>query len=249
MTLRLAHHVANVGIDTAGAALPSHVPGVDVSLAAANGVSMGADRDHFAHWLSVGLAAREEHAPDVGVVDILGISAWRAGALPLREDALSRVVRLVAGPRAHTDVVAATLGLAGPALEEFAVRQRSDRWWWPGRDAADGYALCTGGFAGIGGAWVTPADAAVAFPDAAAFAIRAGERWWRLDSDVWGSRLAPMNEVPQQWDTDSTLAPPATAAGLRPLATRREGAGATSIDATVIRMADSYLAWLHVEQS
>jgi hypothetical protein len=214
--IRRPGHLANRDVPAAGA--PEPLPGLDLALAARHVRAAGGDAGRFG--ASLAAAQRMDAAPE-HAVSLAGVAAWRAGALALRDDALARLEVLradAAGRRA----VAAALFLAEDAVEEFAARQRTDRFWWPGRDAARGYVCAVGGFRGLGGAWTAPPDAGQAL-GGGVFAIRAGADWWRLDADVWGSRLTALDGQPRSAASDSR--------------------------ASIVCLADSYLAWVHVKDA
>jgi hypothetical protein len=116
----------------------------------------------------------------------------------------------------------AVLGIDGVELEVFVARQvRGDRFWWSGREAANGYVCAVGGFAGFGDAWTVVPDSWMPLPDPGAYAIRAGD-WWRVDVDVWGHRTERLAAEP-------TAGPAEWAVGTQ-----------------LVLRADTYLAWLHV---
>ncbi|GAA5202456.1 potassium transporter Kef [Microbacterium jejuense] len=215
--IRRPGHLADRDVPASGA--PDQVPGLDLALAARNVRAAGGSAGRFG--ASLAAAQRRDAAPE-HTVALAGIAAWRAGALAFRDDALARLEVLradAAGRRA----VAAALFLAEDALDEFAQRQRTDRFWWPGRGAARGYVCAVGGFRGLGGAWTAPPDAGRALGDDGVFAIRSGADWWRLDADVWGSRLAVLDGQPR--------------------------AAAPDPRASIVCLEDSYLAWVHVKDA
>ncbi|MBD3940264.1 potassium transporter Kef [Microbacterium sp. NEAU-LLC] len=215
--IRRPGHLANRDVPASGA--PEQVPGVDLALAAHNVRAAGGDAGRFG--ASLAAAQRLDAAPE-HAVSLAGIAAWRAGALALRDDALARLDVLradAAGRRA----VAAALFLAEDAVDEFAERQASDRFWWPGRAEARGYVCAVGGFRGLGGAWTAPPDAGRSLGDDGVFAIRSGADWWRLDADVFGSRLVRLDEQPRAAASDSRT--------------------------SIVCLEDSYLAWVHVKDA
>ena len=207
-------HLANA---VAPGGTPPPLEGLDLGLAAANVRRAGGDPSRFAGSLAAAL--REEPAPPAERArSLAAIAAWRAGALAYRDDALDRLDALLgdgSGPAA-----AAALGMAPSDARSFAVTQRIDRFWWPGRAAERGYVCAVGGFAGLGGAWTAPPAEGFVLTEPGAFAIRAGDEWWRLDADVWGSRLVRLDDDP---------GPPASASS-----------------SSIVCPADSYLAWVHV---
>jgi len=150
------------------------------------------------------------------IVALAGIAAWRAGALPYRDRALADIAKLGSSGRAGA---AAALGLDPGELDVFAQHQIDDRFWWPGRWAASGYVCAVGGFVGLGGVWMLPPDSGTALSAPGAFAVLVGDEWWRLDADVWGSRLSRLDAEPDD------VAP----------------GGST----TIVCRQDSYLAWVH----
>lgn len=212
--------------------------GLDIATAVRTVEGQHADADLFVRALAAGLAAAGRE-PDAGrragtradavtavgrehVLDLVALAAWRAGALALRADALSRLERILADP-VPPHSAAAALGIDARGLAEFARRQRTDRYWWPGRSAARGYVLAAGGFRGFGGAWIRPAERAVALPDAGAFGFLVAGEWWRLDCDVWGARLAASDVTPDAVPMDEGV--------------------------TVVIAPDTHLAWLHVRDA
>lgn len=211
-------HLADAARETR--ALPT-IDGLDLTVAATNVRRDGGDPATFA----TALAAALDTDPRAGVervVAFAAVSAWRAGALAYREEALRRIDNLVASGRGEQ--VARLLGLATASeVSVFVKEQHADRFWWPGRRDARGYVCAVGGFAGLGGTWTAPPTEAYALPEPGAFAIRTADQWWRLDADVWGSRLAPM-------DLRAKPAPSATAT-------------------TIVVTEDSYLAWVHVQEA
>ncbi|SIO23157.1 hypothetical protein [Agromyces cerinus] len=207
--------------------------GLDLGLARANVVRAGGDADLFGAALAVGLDAWSD-AGGTGaagaVVELAAIAGWRAGVLALRGDALARIGerRFDASLRSG---VAAALGFeTGAVLDEFLDRQLTDRYWWPGRHRVRGYVAAVGGFAGFGDAWIAPADEWRALPGAGAFALHSAEEWWRLDADVWGTRLVrlPAEPAPDGGDAAS--------------------AASDAAGASIVLRGDSHLAWLHVRE-
>lgn len=215
--IRRPGHLANRDVPASGA--PEPMPGLDLALAARNVRAAGGDAGRFGASLA---AAQQQDAAPEHAVALAGVAAWRSGALGLRGDALARLDLLrsdVAGRRA----AAAALFLAEDALDDFAERQRADRFWWPGRAETRGYVCAVGGFRGLGGAWTSPPDAGHALGDDSVFAVRAGADWWRLDADVWGARLVRLDAQPR--------------------------AAAAVSAASIVCLEDSYLAWVHVRDA
>ena len=247
MSMRLPRHLANNDVTPAG--LPP-LEGVDSRAALDAAVAHGADATRFVVYLAAGVAAGGG-AP----IDLIGLAAWRAGALPLRDDGLARIDRIT-GTEAEA-AGAAVLGFDAAGLASFAEHQRGDRWWWPGREETLGYVASVGGFVGLGGAWKVPPRCAVALTEPGAFAILTGDQWWRLDADAWCSRLVLVEDPPALWldeargaeadaSSPSGRAPSAPGAPTnmpRVLARRTWGdAGAVSL----VLPAQTYLAWIHV---
>lgn len=199
--------------------VPLAVPGLDLERAGLNVDAAGGSAERFWHALAAGQAALPSDASTDVVVALSGIAGWRAGVLGLRADALDHLADV---PPA---AAAAALGLLETDLDAFAERQRTDRYWWPGRAAARGYVGAVGGFAGLGGAWTAPPVDARPLDDDGSFAVRTGERWWRVDADVWGSRLVALDREPQ------------TVPG--------RGVGRA---ASLLTFAESYLAWIYVAE-
>ncbi|WP_394552725.1 potassium transporter Kef [Agromyces sp. MMS24-JH15] len=172
--------------------------GLDPALATGNVVRRGGRERTFRAALGAGVAARPTPgAPDDGapawsreaLLDLASVAGWRAGVVALREDALARCE---AGRwDAEWAVVAAgVLGVEASDLDEFLDRQATDRFWWPGRAAVDGFVWSAGGFEGFGDAWIAPPAQWHPLDEPGAFAVLAGGEWWRIDGDVWGCRLA-----------------------------------------------------------
>jgi hypothetical protein len=86
--------------------------------------------------------------------------------------------------------------------------------------------LATGGFRGVGGAWIRPPDRVVRLADAGAFAFLVAGEWWRLDADVWGARLT---------------------ASVEPEAVAAEGGASDGV--SVVIGPDTHLAWVHVRDA
>lgn len=178
----------------------------------------------FVRALAAGLAEDADAATDrERSLDLVAIAAWRSGALALRTDALARLERVEAAVERRS--AAATLGIGVDLLGAFLHRQRTDRFWWPGRADERGYVLATGGFRGVGGAWIRPPDRVVRLTDAGAFAFLVAGEWWRLDADVWGARLtASVEPAPE--------------------------ASVTATDGvSVVIGPDTHLAWVHVRDA
>ena len=199
--------------------VPADVPGLDLERAGLTVEAAGGSAERFRHALAAGQAALPAAASTDSVVTLAGIAGWRAGVLGLRDDALAHL------PEVPLAAAAAALGIAEGELGAFAERQRTDRFWWPGRAGQRGYVCAVGGFAGLGGAWTAPPTDPRPLDDDGAFAVRAGERWWRVDADVWGSRLVALEGEPP------------TASG--------RGAGPT---ASLLTFDESYLAWIYAAE-
>jgi len=221
--IRTAGHLANASGKPL--AVPDSLPAVedlDWTVLKENVQQQGADPDRFLSSLAQGL---EGGVPkDRGdLLTLVSVAGWRAGALALREDALSR-----AGALTNTSVRAAAtrvLGIdTGTDLDTFLEKQALDRYWWPDRERHDGYVGTFGGFAGLGGPWISPPTKSRPLAEAGSFGILTGEDWWRADLDVWGVRLTPLHTEPKK----NTKANKLVSLELKK---------------------DSYLAWLHVESS
>jgi len=220
---RVPVQLANVSAPFPPAELPDlSAAGLDVALAAESVRGAHGDPLLFGRALAAGV----EHDPasltdrDLAL-DLVAIAAWRAGALGLRADALTRLDALDSAEQRVS--AAAALGVGVDVLDEFRRRQRSDRFWWPGRADQRGYVLATGGFRGLGGAWIRPPERVEPLPDDGAFAFLVAGAWWRLDSDVWGTRLSLLSERP------STAEP-------------------RDDRVTVVIGPDTHLAWVHVRE-
>lgn len=198
--------------------------GLDAALASASVVQAHGDAELFARALAAGIAADSASLEDRDhALALVSIAGWRAGALGLRTDALNRLAAL---PTAESRLAAAAaLGIGVDHLEVFVRRQQSDRFWWPGRADQRGYVLATGGFRGIGGAWIHPPERVEHLAGSGAFAFLVAGSWWRLDADAWGSRLALLAEEP---DFSAPVADDAV---------------------TVVIGDDTHLAWVHVREA
>lgn len=220
---RIPVQLANVSAPFPPAELPDlSAVGLDTALAAESVQAAHGDPLLFSRALAAGI----EHDPASvtdreRALDLVAIAAWRAGALGLRVDALTRLESLDSAEQRLA--AAAALGVGVDVLDEFRRRQRSDRFWWPGRADQRGYVLATGGFRGLGGAWIRPPERVEPLRDDGAFAFLVAGVWWRLDSDVWGARLSLLPE------------PPTTAEQ------RDDGV-------TVVIGPDTHLAWVHVRE-
>lgn len=220
---RVPVQLANAPAPFPPAELPDlSAAGLDVALASESVRGAHGEPLLFARALAAGVAHDPSTLSDRDrALALVAIAAWRSGALGLRADALSRLERLESAEQRRA--AAAALGLGVDVLDEFRRRQRDDRFWWPGRVDQRGYVLATGGFRGIGGAWVQPPERVESLADAGAFAFLVAGAWWRLDSDVWGARLMLLSEQP------TTVAP------------RGDGV-------SVVIGPDTHLAWVHVRE-
>lgn len=218
--IRMPGHLADAGIvDDRAAVLPARLAGLETEPLIDNVRRAGGDLVRFRSRLAAALVVDPD--PDRPLaLTMVALAAWRSGALALRDDALARAGAAPGERLRH--VAAAALRLDVREVEPFLSRQATDRFWWPGRAASHGYVCAVGGFAGFGGAWIAPPDDGRALGEPGAFAIRTGDRWWRLDADVWCSRLTPLDSEPAMTDA----------------------AGPVSVVCT----GDSYLAWLHVRE-
>jgi hypothetical protein len=223
VSLRRPGHLARSVVTLDPPSLPWAVPGLDIERAGANVRAAGGDPVAFLGLVGAAWArTAEDRRFDVEAWTALaGIAAWRAGVISLREDALGRIDRLRQHPEWRS-AAAGALGLPDTDLDLFADRQRTDRYWWPGRAAMGGYVCAFGGFAGLGGLWTAPPTRWLALPDPGGFAVRTGDEWWRADIDVWGTRVRRL------------AAEPASAA--------------SPADAGIVLLPDTYLAWLHVPE-
>lgn len=220
---RLPVQLANIAAPFTPADLPDlSAAGLDAALAAASVRAAHGDAVLFAHALAAGVATDPAAATErERALALVAIAAWRSGALALRADALRRLDAVDTAP--GLTAAAATLGLELDVLEEFRRRQRTDRYWWPGRAEQRGYVLAVGGFRGIGGAWIRPPERVERLADDGAFALLVSDTWWRLDSDVWGARLSSLPEEPS------------------PSPARDDGV-------SVVIGPDTHLAWVHVRE-
>ena len=213
--IRRPGHLADTEAPTA---VPADVPGLDLERAATIVRASGGSAERFRHAFAAGQAHLPPDTATDRLVALAGVAGWRAGVLGLRADAFGHLADL---PRT---AASAALGLAESDLDAFLERQRTDRFWWPGRTAQRGYVCAVGGFAGLGGAWTAPPTETRPLDDEGSFAVLTGQRWWRVDADVWGSRLVPLEGEP-------------SAVG--------GGAGRA---ASLLTFAESYLAWVHVAE-
>lgn len=164
--------------------LPSALEG-----AADRVASLGGDRADFAARLNATLT---EH-PDLGersLAAVTSVAAWRCGVLAVRDDALAQCRSLLdlEGPAPLSSLV----GLPAGEVEGFLDAQHHDRFHWPpwSRLGRAFVIARVGGFAGLGGPWTTPPTDPRPIGEGA-WLVRSGERWWRLDADLFGHVLAP----------------------------------------------------------
>ncbi|WP_243695380.1 potassium transporter Kef [Agromyces protaetiae] len=198
---------------------------LDLSLAAANVGRAGGDGGRFASALDAGVQVATDTSGPIDrarLLDLVALAGWRSGVLRLRDDALARLDMLRRSPARVG--AAAVLGLEASDLDAFADRQRTDRFWWPGRARQRGYVASFGGFLGLDGPWQAPPDEWRALDVPGAFAVHAGDGWWRLDADVWGSALVRLASEP-------------------------EASGALDPNVQIVCRPDSYLAWIHVRDA
>lgn len=187
-------HWANTGLALAGGSLPQP-DGVDLDTARANVSGWGGDPLLFTGLLRAALACGEYGAGEFR--QLAAVAAWRSGVIGLRAEALRLVPELPAAG------VSAVLGILPDELDGFAGHQLSDRYWWPGRAGIGGWVLQAGGFAGIGGHWISPPTAVGSTDVPGRWVIRADDAWWQLDADAFGSRLAEVDEAVAGPDTDA----------------------------------------------
>lgn len=220
---RVPVQLANVSAPFSPADLPDlSTAGLDAALAASSVRSAHGDSLLFARALAAGVAHDPSSLTDrERALTLVSIAGWRAGALGLRADALARLDHLDSAEQRLA--AAATLGLGVDALDDFRRRQRDDRFWWPGRADQRGYVLATGGFRGLGGAWIRPPERVEPLADAGAFAFLVAGSWWRLDSDAWAAQLSLLPEAP------ATAAP------------HDDGV-------SIVIGPDTHLAWVHVQE-
>jgi hypothetical protein len=205
---------------------------LSISTILANVRAHGADPDRFAERLGAGLASGQGDQ-----LDLIAIAAWRAGALGIRSDALQRVGRIADAGGLKADAAAATLGIAPGDLKEFVRAQETNRWWRPGAASVKGYVAAVGGFEGFGGSWIAPPSRAVALEEDGAFAIEAAGRWWRLDADVWCTRLVPEDSPPVAWKHLPIV----------PDAQMVVHSWVKGVTVSLVQPGPTYLLWIHVE--
>lgn len=218
--------LANVGTMFQTSAPDLTAAGLDVAAAAETVRRSQGDVALFERALSAGIEADTEARGDrQRALDLVAWAAWRSGVLALRDDALRRLAAVSTAP--HRAAAAAVLRIPLEHFDEFRTRQSHDRYWWPGRASANGYVFSVGGFRGIGGAWIRPPERVERLDEAGGFSILVADEWWRLDGDVWGSRLTLVGSEPPASPTT-----PASDDGV-----------------TVVISDDTHLAWLHVRDS
>lgn len=218
--------LANVGTMFQTPAPDLTAAGLDVAAAAETVRRSHGDVALFERVLSAGIEADAEARDErQRALDLVAWAAWRSGVLALRDDALRRLAAVSTEP--HRAAAAAVLRIPVERFDEFRTRQARDRYWWPGRATANGYVFSVGGFRGLGGAWIRPPERVTRLSEAGAFGILVAEEWWRLDGDVWGTRLTLLGaEAPASSET------PVDDDGV-----------------TVVISDDTHLAWLHVRDS
>ncbi len=176
----------NAGVQPADPPVPRLSP-EELETATANLTAWGGEAALFRHFLAAGLATRTAADPH----QLAALAGWRSGALNLRFEAL-RLLPTLPAPAA-----AATLGFAATEVADFIELQQLDPYWWPGRAAARGAVLRAGGFAGLGGTWTAPPARAGRGAITGRWVILAGDTWWQLDADVFGSLLTALDEEPE----------------------------------------------------
>jgi hypothetical protein len=159
----------------------------DVARSVRNVESWGGDPALYLHFLSA--AVRVDRQADFLTVSAL--SAWRAGVVDLRNDALRRLGDALVGEAA----AGAALGVDPDGVEGFVRAQQADPFAWASGDqdpARPRLVARVGGFRGLGGPWSSPPRSPRSL-GAGRFALDAGDEAWELSADVFGSHLVRMD--------------------------------------------------------
>ncbi|WP_300265627.1 potassium transporter Kef [Microbacterium sp.] len=216
--------LANEGVSFAAPAADLAGVGLEVDVAADAVRRAGGDVELFTGTLSAGIeadpTARGERQY---ALDLVAWAGWRAGVLALRDDALRRLDAVDTNRRRAA--AAAVLLIPPDEIDEFRTRQRHDRYWWPARGVRDGYVFSVGGFQGLDGVWIRPPERVERLSAAGAFGILVAGDWWRLDGDVWGSRLTLLGPEEPASETKAVFADDGV---------------------TLVISEDTHVAWLHV---
>ena len=191
--------LVNDGVSLTEPTLPES-PTVDLprSLDRVEALHGAAAAGRYRHFLGRALAAAENPDRD-GMLTLAALSAWRAGAVGFRTDALRRLDLARSHGMPGLPALAAALGLAEDQVTGFAGLQRDSRYGWPGQ-AASGLIAVVGGFRGLFGPWLAPPRVALAGERRGSFLIRTGlagapGEEWLLSIDVFGHTLTRLPAV------------------------------------------------------
>lgn len=181
-----AGQLVNHGLPVAVGSAPPFAAG-DLAVATANVTGWGGQPALFAHFLAAALATAPLEAQLAR--RLAAVAGWRSGVLGLRREALAVL------PELPAEVAGAVLGFPPDSVAEFCQLQQVDPYWWPGRPGF-GQVLRAGGFTGLGGPWLSPPVRAGCSEVPGRWVVLAGDRWWQLDADVFGSRLLDLDDTP-----------------------------------------------------
>ncbi|KQM60511.1 hypothetical protein [Agreia sp. Leaf210] len=237
--IRRPGHTVN---DTLGRTTASPLPaveGLDARLASANVASWGGDPELYTRFFGTSLELELERGGSTQqpmtqtVLALAALAAWRSGVLDLRQDALGRLTEALESGSVTASVLASALGLQAGELADFVRCQAESPFGWPARGSGEVVVARVGGFRGLGGPWTAPpASAERLSPDGDFLITLADGEVWRLEADIFGTRLSRAEGGPD-------------------LVTRPRAEPAAS-EAWPIRVAvfdTSYLAWLVLGQA
>lgn len=166
------------------------VDGVDFAASVANVTAWGGQAWLYALAVLRGLDAAGRTVGADLARSIGSLAGWRSGVLDLRDDARRRLGDLLVAGR--EDVAAAVLGLPVEAVGDFSRAQQHRPLSWP--LLAPGATVArVGGFRGLGGTWTAP-PRAVGRTGAGDLVVTCADGGrWRLEADVFGHRLRPLD--------------------------------------------------------
>ncbi len=187
--IRVPGHVVNAGLTPTRTPLPV-VAGTDFAASVANVTAWGGQAWLYQRAVVAGLDAAGGPV-DRGLALAVGsLAGWRSGVLDLRADALGRLAQLIDAGR--TDVAGAVLGLPADAVQAFVALQQQHPLGWP-TFAIQATVARVGGFSSLGGSWPAP-PRALGRDGSGGLCVRCADGGvWRLEVDVFGHRLTPID--------------------------------------------------------
>lgn len=248
--IRRAGHVVN---DTLGPPGDSPLPvlkGFDTALASDNVISWGGDAELYRRFFATSIAldrsesSTEQPLPHT-VLTLASLAAWRSGVLDLRQDALGRLSEALESGSVTASVLASALGLQAGELPDFVSYQAESPFGWLARGSGDVVIARVGGFRGLGGPWTAPPARAEATSADGEFLITLSDgELWRLEADIFGTRLSRADDRREQASEHAADPGPA---GTTPPPAVPAASGAWPTRLAVFDT--SYLAWLVLGQA